>query len=103
MGFFAHYRQLALGAAALCFALALPYHLAAEYLILFAWRMHAARRRGPEAVEAFLAKERQRLRRLENEAAVSSEQGRPEALDFREETLLRRAALVATERGLGGR
>jgi len=89
--FLVEHWQLALGAAALGFILALA-HLAAEYFVAPAWRLRTPRRRGPGAIEALVTKKQQRLRRLENEAAVSSEHGRPEVREIWEETQLRPGA-----------
>ena len=89
---FIEHWALALLAAGAGVAIALAY-LAADYLIVPALRLRAARRRGPDAVRGFVERERRRLRRLENAAAVYQEHGHPDAAALRDEAELR--ALVA--------
>ena len=92
MEIFIEHRTLALLAAGAGVAIALAY-LAADYLLVPILRLRAARRRGPGAVRTFLERERRRLRRLENAAAVYQEHGHPDAAALRDEAELR--ALVA--------
>lgn len=101
-GFLVDHWRLALGATALGAVLAMAY-LAAEYIFLPAWRMRAARRRGPGAIEELMAKERRQLVRLEDEAAVSGEHGRPHTREIREEAKFRRLIVSIMERRIGGR
>lgn len=82
-----HWAPLLLAAAA-GVVIALTY-LAADYLIVPALRLRAARRRGPDAVENLMDRERLRLNRLRNEAAVREEHGDPDATPLRDEAELR--------------
>lgn len=102
VGFLMDHWRLALGAVVLDFVLALAY-LAAEYLIVPAWRLRNAQRLGPDAVEALIAEERLRLQRVEDEAAILAECGRPAAPEIRGEANLRRLILGAMERRVDGR
>lgn len=101
-GFLVEHWPLALGAAAFGIAVALAY-LAGEYLVAPAWRMRAAHRRGPGAVEALVTRERRRLGCLEDEAAVLGEHGRQEARELREEARLGRLIVSVMERRIGER
>jgi hypothetical protein len=77
-------------------------YLTAEYVIVPACRLRAARRRGPDAAQALMALERQRFRRFEDEAAVLGEYGRPEARKIQEEARFMRTMLGAMARRIGG-
>ena len=101
-GFFVEHWQTMLAASAAGIGLALAY-LATEYLVLPAWRLRAARRRGPYAVGGLIARERRRLRRLEDDAAVREEHDHPDAKAWREETELRRLVVAMLERANGVR
>lgn len=90
-----------LAASAAGIGLALAY-LATEYLVLPAWRLRAARRRGPYAVGGLIARERRRLGRLED-AAVREEHDHPDAKALREEAELRRLVVAMLERANGVR
>lgn len=80
----------ALAAAAVGAALALAY-LAAEYVLLLpAWRFRAARRRGPASLAAMVGRERTRLRRLGDMAAILEERGHADAKVLRQEDEVRR-------------
>lgn len=83
---------LALSAAGAGVAIALAC-LVADYLVVPIFRLHAARRRGPAAVRAFVERERRHLHRLENTAAVHEEHGRPDAAALRDEAELRALVL----------
>lgn len=89
---FIEHWTLALLAAGAGVAIALAY-LAADYLLVPILRLRAARRRGPGAVRAFVERERRRLRRLENNAAVYEEHGHPDAAALRDEAELRALVL----------
>lgn len=96
-GFFVEHWQLALAVAAVGVALALVY-LVSDYLLVPAWRLCAARRRGPHAVRASVERERLRLHRLENTVAVYEEHGRPDVAALRDEAELRALVLRFFER-----
>ena len=87
----------ALPAAGAGVLLALAY-LAADYLILPALRLRAARRRGPEAVSGLLDRERRRLSRLRDTASVFEEHNHPDAAALREEAELRALVVEMMER-----
>ena len=91
------HRTLALLAAGAGVVIALAC-LAADYLLVPTLRLRAARRRGPDAVRAFVEQERHRLHRLENTAAVYEEHGNPDAAALRDEAELRALVLRFFER-----
>jgi len=63
--------------------------LAADYLVVPALRLRAARRRGPAAVKDLMQSEGLRLDRLRDAAAVREEHGDPDAAALRDEAELR--------------
>lgn len=67
----------ALAAAVVGVGLAFAY-LAAEYLILPAWRFRAAKRRGPASAAALIGREARRVERLRDAAAILGEHAHSE-------------------------
>ncbi|QIN85438.1 hypothetical protein GBA63_22315 (plasmid) [Rubrobacter tropicus] len=101
MEIFIEHRTLALLAAGAGVAIALAY-LAADYVVVPALRLRAARRLGPNAVKNLLDHELGRLTRLRNAAAVQEEQGHPGAAALRDEAELRNLVVRAMERAARG-
>lgn len=92
---------LALPAAGIGVLIALAY-LAADYLVVPALRLRAARRLGPYAVKNLLDHELKRLARLQNAAAVREEHGHPDAAALRDEAELRGLVVRVMERAARG-
>ena len=80
--------SLALPAAGAGVLLALAY-LAADYLVVPALRLRAARHLGPRAMKNLMDHELKRLTCLRNTAAVQEEHGHPGAAALRDEAELR--------------
>ena len=87
----------ALAAAVVGVGLALAY-LAAEYLILPAWRFRAAKRRGSASVAALIGREARRVERLRDAAAILGEHAHPDAAALRDEAGIRAAVLAVVLR-----
>lgn len=79
-------------------AIALAY-LAADYLLVPALRLRAARRLGPEALARLMDHERSRLFQLRDQAAVCEEHNHPNAAALWEEAELRALVLEMMKRG----
>ena len=77
--------------------------LAADYLLVPALRLRAARRRGPEAVARLMDRERRRLSRLWDQAAVHEEHDHSDSAALREEAELRSFVVEIMARACGHR
>ena len=93
--------DLALPAAGAGVLLALVY-LAADYLLLPAFRLRVARRRGPQAVARLMNREGRRLRRMQDALAVAEEHDHSDVGPLRGEVGLRHLAIAMMQREASG-